>query len=150
MQKYTCPYNTIGTIVPCHIQSCFKEMAWRNEYSKSTYAWCRWLHFWLKREMILKYYLTSCQTEKKGLPIISKLPLHAYKHGAYLVVRREHTLVAVILENDNNTLSIVTRSGSGGGGLCQLWCRVMSVMCAARPSTCFTTAKSCLTTVFEL
>ena len=67
--------------------------------------------------MILKYYLTSCQTEGKGLPIISKLPLHAYKHDAYLVVRREHTLVAVILGNDNNTLSIVTRSGSGGGAL---------------------------------
>ena len=31
----------------------------------------------------------------------------------------------------------------GGGVLCQLWCRVVSVMCAARPSTCFTTAKSC-------
>ena len=42
--------------------------------------------------------------------------------------------------------------GGGGGGvvLCQLWCRVVSVMCAARPSTCFTTAKSSLTTVFEL
>ena len=40
--------------------------------------------------------------------------------------------------------------GGGGGVLCQLWCRVVSVMHAARPSTCFTTAKSCLTTVFEL
>ena len=27
----------------------------------------------------------------------------------------------------------------GGGVLCQLWCRVVSVMCATRPSTCFTT-----------
>jgi hypothetical protein len=34
--------------------------------------------------------------------------------------------------------------------LCQLWCRVVSIMCSARPSTCFTTAKLCLTTVFEL
>ena len=37
----------------------------------------------------------------------------------------------------------------GGGVLCQLWCRVVSVMCAARPSTCLTITKSCLTTVFE-
>jgi hypothetical protein len=36
------------------------------------------------------------------------------------------------------------------GVLCQLWCRVVSVMRAARPSTCFTTVKSCLTTEFEL
>ena len=35
-----------------------------------------------------------------------------------------------------------------GGGL--LWCRVVSVMCPARPSTFFTTAKSFLPTVFEL
>ena len=39
--------------------------------------------------------------------------------------------------------------GGGGGVPCQLWCRVVSVMFAARPSTCFTTAKSCLTTTFE-
>ena len=39
--------------------------------------------------------------------------------------------------------------GGGGGGVL-LWCRVVSVMCPARPSTCFTTAKSFLPTVFEL
>ena len=38
----------------------------------------------------------------------------------------------------------------GGGVLCQLWYRVVTVMCAVRPSTCLTTAKSCLTIVFEL
>jgi hypothetical protein len=40
--------------------------------------------------------------------------------------------------------------GGGGGVLCQLWYRVVTVMCPVRPSTCLTTAKSCLTIVFEL
>jgi hypothetical protein len=38
--------------------------------------------------------------------------------------------------------------GEGGGVLCQLWCRIVSVMCAVRPSTCLTTAKSCLTILY--
>jgi hypothetical protein len=38
----------------------------------------------------------------------------------------------------------------GGWVLFQFWCQVVSVMCAAHPSTCITTIKSCLTTVFEL
>jgi hypothetical protein len=40
--------------------------------------------------------------------------------------------------------------GGGGGALPALVASCVGNMCAARPSTCFTTAKSCLTTVFKL
>jgi hypothetical protein len=67
------------------------------------------------------------------------------------------SFVSVLIQDANlfhgrDGSSMICWGGGGGGGgvLCQLWCRVVSVMCAARPSTRFTTAKSCLTTVFEL
>jgi hypothetical protein len=50
----------------------------------------------------------------------------------------------ITTESDDST-SYTVREGmlwhGGGGGV--LWCRIVSVMCAAHPSTCLTTAKSC-------
>jgi hypothetical protein len=71
--------------------------------------------------------------------------------GAYFLVWSSMpSLICYLYCSRNISDKQSTRDGSsmiwsGGGVLCQLRCRVVSVMCAARPSTCFTTAKSCLT-----
>ena len=65
-------------------------------------------------------------------------------------IRVEVVMYTVFIVRDGSSMIWWVGGGGGEGVLCQLWCRVVSVMCAARPSTCLTTAKSCLTTVFEL